>query len=89
MSNNRDTEILQSTMGNFGSIEITGTAEVTGIFTAFQFMEDSVVSAQTDSNGTSNADLTAFTTILAGSIIYGRWSAITLTSGSAIGYYGK
>lgn len=89
MSDGRRTELIEVSMGNKGSKEITGTSEVTGNFTAIQFMETSVVAAQTDATGTSNADLTAWTGgFLAGTIVYGRWSAITLTSGSAIGYLG-
>jgi len=76
-------------MGVYGSIEVTGTSAVTGTFSAIQFMEDSVVSAQTDKTDVSNADLTAFTLISAGTIVYGRWESITLTSGSAIAYYRK
>ena len=85
----RDTQILDSSMGNLGSIAITGTSEVTGDFTAIMFMDDSVVASQTNKVGYANADLSDFTTIIAGTIVYGEWTAITLTSGSAIGYYGK
>lgn len=89
MSESRITELLENSMGNKGSKEITGVLEVTAdnIFSCIQFIEDSTVAAQTDI-GTVNADLTAFTLIVAGTIIYGRWSTITLSSGSAIGYNG-
>ena len=87
--NARDTEILESSMGNLGSKAITGSTEITGAFTAFTFIEDSVVTSVTDKVGYANADLSDFTTIIAGTTVYGEWIAITLTSGSAIGYYGR
>jgi hypothetical protein len=80
-------ERMNESLGNFGSVEIT-TVEVEAKFTAIQFIEDSTVSAVTD-RGVTNADLTAFTSIAAGTIVYGKRSAITLSSGSAIGYIGK
>jgi len=92
-----------SSMGYNGSKQITGTSAVTPVsgfqWVAIQFMEDSVVAAQTDGSHISsgvdaadvpvvNATLTSYTTIESGTIIYGLWSSITLTSGSAIGYNG-
>ena len=86
--NNRTVEILETTLGNHGSVEITGTSEVTGAFTALYFVENTVVADSTDATGYSNADLSSFTVFYAGTIVYGKWSAITLTSGEAIGYIG-
>lgn len=91
MSNARTTELLEVSFANKGSKEITGTDAVTPttgeVFTCLQALEDTIVSAQTDT-GTTNADLSAFTLISEGTFIYGRWSSITLASGSMIGYYG-
>lgn len=86
------TRLLETSLGRFGSKEITGTSEITAatgnVFTCLQVIEDAQVSAQTDVDVT-NGDLTAFTTIPAGQFIYGRWSSITLSAGSMIGYYEK
>lgn len=92
--------ITLSSMGYNGSKAITGTSAVTPAtgyqWVALQFIEDSVVAAQTNgahvgidsSVSVTNADLTAFTAISAGTIVYGLWTSITLTIGSAIGYNG-
>lgn len=84
---------INQQFGYIGSKEITGTSAVTPAsgfeFIAIQFMEDSVVAAQASPSGSKDmVDLTAYTSISAGTIIYGRFSSITLTSGSAIGYNG-
>jgi len=87
--NARDTQILESTMGNFGSVAIIGTVAITGDFTAIHCIEDTVVSASVDTTGYNNADLSTFTTLLAGDTVYGNWSSITLSSGSIMAYYGR
>ena len=91
MSESRTSELMGVSLGDFGSKSITGTSAVTPAtgktFTAIQAISNIVVSAQTD-KGTSNMDLTDFTTILAGTVVFGKWSSITLSSGEAIGYYG-
>jgi len=87
----RQTELMEQKMGNLGSKEITGTSPVlpdSGVFTAIYFVEATVVAAQVDADGITNADLTVFTSIPADRTIYGKWTSITLTSGSAIGYNG-
>jgi len=90
--NNRATEILETTMGNLGSKAITGTSAVTPtagfVFTCIQAMEDSAVTTQTDS-GITNAVLSSYTTIISGTMLYGRWSSITPASGSFVGYLGR
>lgn len=89
MSDERRTEMIEVSLGQYGSKEITGTSAVTPptgyYFVAIQMVADTVVSAQTD-YGTTNADLTAYTTLTDGQIVYGKWTSITLTSGEAIGY---
>lgn len=90
MSERRQTELMETNQGNFGSIEMNGAGAVvpaTGkIFTKLIVMTETVVAAQTDVSIT-NADLSVFTSIPAGAVIYGRWSSITLTSGQVIAYY--
>lgn len=85
---------IDQQFGFLGSKAITGTDAVTPDtgyeWVALQFVEDSVVAAYAQpSSAVDSVDLTAFTTISAGTTIYGRFSSITLTSGSAIGYNGK
>lgn len=91
MSQIRQTELMETRLGNLGSKEITGTSAVlpeTGkVFTFIHFVAASVVTTQTDS-GITNADLSALTSIPVGTTVYGKWSSITLTSGEAIGYFG-
>lgn len=88
MAADRTTELTEISLGQRGSKSITGTSAVTGQFIAIQIVADAVVSAQTD-DGVTNMDLTDFTSLPAGLIVYGRWSSITLTSGEAIGYTGE
>lgn len=83
-------EYMSTSLGEYGSMGITGTSEVTAptnsYFIAIQVIDDITVSAATDYQIANQVDLTAFTNIVAGTVIYGKWSAITLSSGSAIGY---
>jgi len=88
----RQTRLMETSLGNQGSKAITGVVAVTptagNFFTCLQVIEDAQVSAQTDVD-IVNADLSTITTIPAGQFIYGKWKSITLTSGSMIGYYEK
>ena len=67
MSVVRQTEILEESIGSFGSVEITGTSAVTppsgSYFCIIDFMSTSIVAAQVDSTNATNADLTAFSSI--------------------------
>lgn len=78
-----------NTVGASGSVAITGTGAVTPptgfYFYCVDFMSDSVVSAQGNLTGATNATLSTLGTIPA-KPVYGKWTSITLTSGSAIGY---
>jgi len=87
MSIARITEILETQLGNLGSIAITGTSKTDGTFTAIYTVTETVVSAAV-SDGITNADLTSFT-LPADRWFYGKWSSITLTSGSVIMYTGR
>ena len=90
MSLIRQTELMETQLGNLGSKSITGTSPVlsdTGfIFTSLYAVTSTVIAAQVDA-GIPNADLSTLT-IPQGITIFGKWSSITLTSGSMIGYFG-
>ena len=93
LQNQSGVATLQS-IGAVGSKEITGLSAVpapTGYYYfCIQFVADGVVSARTDVTNAVNANLTSFTGgFLAGSAIYGKWSSITLSQGSAIGYLAR
>ena len=87
----RNVEIREISLGNYGSVEIVDTTKTDApsgdYFTAVQVLDDAVFSAAADYN-VSNADLTAFSIIYAGTIIYGKWSSLTLSAGAVIAYYG-
>lgn len=84
---------LLNSVGAVGSKEITGTSAVTPpagyYFFAIQFIDDSNVSARVDLTDSINANITTFTTLAGGTTVYGKWTSITLTSGSAIGYLAR
>jgi hypothetical protein len=85
MSDKRTTEILEESIGSLGGQYITDTSEATPTkprFICIQAIEDTVVSATT-----GNPDVDGIT-LLAGTMIYGRWTALTLTSGKVIAYEG-
>jgi hypothetical protein len=86
-------QVALNKAGATGAKEITGTEAVTPAdgyyFFALQAVADTVVAAQGSVSGAVNADLTKFTKISAGVIVYGKWNSITLTSGEMIGYYAK
>lgn len=84
---------LVNSIGAAGSKEITGTSAVTPpagyYFFAIQPIEDIDVAAAVSLTDAVNANITAFALIPSGVTVYGKWSSITLTSGSAIGYLAR
>jgi hypothetical protein len=90
MSDKRRTELMEQQLGNLGSKSITGTGAVLSdspyIFTSLYAVTTTVVASQVDA-GVDNADLSTLT-IPQGITVFGKWSSITLTSGSMIGYNG-
>ena len=85
MSVRRTTEILEESIGGLGGQYITDTNEATpnqARFICIQAVEDTVINTVT-----GNIDVDGIT-ILAGTMIYGRWTALTLTSGKVIAYEG-
>lgn len=77
--------LLNEQLGGLGSIEVfTTTAQTGKDFYAIYFVQESVISAITMTNTTGASNL--ITTIPAGMTLFGNTTAITLTSGLAIGY---
>ena len=84
-------------LGQGGSIYLhtDNTDTITGSFVAIQCIEDTVFNALTPSDttygygvGSYNGNTMASETIPAGTVIYGRWTTIDLTSGLVIAYIG-
>ena len=77
--------LLNEQLGGLGEIEVfTTTAQTGKDFYAIYFVQESVISAITMANTTGASNLV--TTIPAGMTLFGNTTAITLTSGLAIGY---
>ena len=76
---------LTEMLGKRGNcIVFTTAAQTSKDFYAVHFVTESVVSAITIANGTGDSAL--HTTIPAGTVIFANITAITMTSGVAIGY---
>ncbi len=80
-SSNRNMKIAE--LGHFGSVHESGTTALTG-----RFYKIHCLTATTFATLTGNITGDAFTGIAhpAGTIIYGDFTAITLTSGSILAY---
>tara|TARA_Y100000385_G_scaffold189510_1_gene195786 strand:+ start:413 stop:676 length:264 start_codon:yes stop_codon:yes gene_type:complete len=77
--------LLSEQLGQLGGVEIfTTAAQTSKDYYAIYFVQESVISAltMTDSTGSSNL----LTTVPAGMTLFGKITAITLTSGLAIAY---
>jgi len=77
--------LLNEQLGQLGGVDIfTTAAQTSKDYYAIYFVKDSVISAITitDSTGSSNLH----TTVDAGMTLFGKITAITLTSGLAIAY---
>jgi len=73
-------------LGQGGCHTETGTSAITGNFVAIQILTDTVFSLLTDT--TEVGDDATTITYVAGSIIYGQFTAFTLTSGAVRAYIG-
>lgn len=86
MSQARTTEILNESIGGYGGKYIAttdATTPATGYnFVAVQVIADAVITLVGDITGITTV------TVTAGQVIYGRYSSITLASGSVIAYNG-
>jgi hypothetical protein len=84
---NTSSEVETSALGGYGSKRIATTVATTPdasyVFTAIQVTEDAVFSALVG-NMLNGAGLA----LSAGSVIYGRFTSVTLTSGKIIAYMG-
>jgi len=77
--------LLNEQLGGLGEIEVfTTTAQTGKDYYAIYFVQESVISSITMTNTTGAENLV--TTIPAGMTLFGNTTAITLTSGLAIGY---
>ena len=77
--------LLNEQLGGLGEIEVfTTTAQTGKDYYAIYFIQESVISSITMTNTTGASNLV--TTIPAGMTLFGNTTAITLTSGLAIGY---
>ncbi len=70
--------------GGSGAVTETGTTAVTGNFYAIQVITDAVLASYTDASG--SGDSLVGTTLVAGTILYGSFTAFTLTSGAVRAY---
>jgi hypothetical protein len=72
--------------GAAGATLVTNTTATTGIFYAIQVVQDAVFASITGNlTGFSGSPLTT-TTFPAGTVIYGQFTALQLTSGRVIAY---
>lgn len=85
MGYKNNTQLLREQLGKEGNVEVFTTSPQTEDFYAIHFVTESVISAITITNG--NGESALQTTIPAGTVIFANITAITLTSGVAIGYY--
>jgi hypothetical protein len=81
---NKANEISRQALGQNGSVVLTGSTNASGTFVALQFLASTVVTVLTAPGITGVASLQ--TTYTAGTIIYGDFRAITITSGLVIAY---
>ena len=77
--------LLNEQLGGLGGVEVfTTTAQTGKDYYSIYFVQESVISAITMANSTGASNLV--TTIPAGTTLFMNTTAITLTSGLAIGY---
>jgi len=78
--------VINTSMGNRGGLYIADTNPKTpingSVFNAIQVITDCVITCVGNITGITSV------TLVAGTVIYGRYNTITLASGSIIAYYG-
>jgi len=83
MSDSRRNNTLE--MSHQGGVVINDTTATTGNFGAIQVINDAVFTLLTAPEYTNPADLYVIT-IAAGTVLYGRFTAVTLASGVVIAH---
>ena len=87
MSIPRQTQIEESSMGQEGGKYIATTDATTPdsgyVFTSIQVISDAVITLVGNITGITSVS------VLAGTVIYGRYTSCTLASGSVIAYQGE
>ena len=90
-SSARLVELQENVIGGNGGVAIVGTsatASGTGkVFYAISALTETVVAAATTNTGFTSPGITTLAALPAGSIVYGQWTSITLTSGECVCYY--
>ena len=82
---NKANELSRQTLGLSGSTILSGTGTASdGPFVAIQILKDAVISAITAAGITGSASLV--TSLIAGTIIYGDFRSVTITSGLLVAY---
>lgn len=76
-------EVDNISLGQGGATVETGTTAVTGTFAVIQFLEGGSFAALTSNY---DGDTLVGVTMASGTIIYGRFTAFTLSSGKVIAY---
>lgn len=79
----KEIEVGNLSLGQNGAVVETGTTAITGEFHCVHCIADTVFASYTN-NWTG--DSLVGVTIAAGTHLFGRWTAFTLTSGSVIAY---
>jgi len=81
-------DILNASLGQMGGVYISGTDAVTPpagkVFVTLFITETTTIAALSG----NIAGLTGLTAVAANTIIHGRFTSVTLTSGALIAYYG-
>ena len=72
--------------GAAGATLITTTSAVTGSFYAIQIIADTLIASLTGNLTISSGSSLTATTFPAGTVLYGGFSSMTLTSGKVVAY---
>jgi len=86
MGFNSELSILSAQAGQSGVTNFNDTTARTGNWFAIQIIADVVFTTLTESDAEGTADMVTGITYSAGTVIYGKFTAITLTSGTCRAY---
>lgn len=79
-------ELFQITSGQNGYVFIADTDDFVGDFRAIQVVAEATFATLTDEGLNADGEVMTGVAIPAGTTLYGKFSAITLTSGKVIAY---